>query len=61
MICLSVALVMQHGKRMRRITSSAVVCLALPCFSTLPHKRYDFRKKVIENKMRVMFFSAVFV
>jgi len=57
----SVALVMQHAKRMRRMTLSAVVCLALPCFSTLSHKRYDFRKKVIEHKMLILIFSAVFV
>jgi hypothetical protein len=39
---------------MRRITLSAVVCLALPRLSTLSHKRYDFHKKVIERKMHVM-------
>jgi len=41
----SVALVIQHQKRMRPIILSPVACLALPYFSTLPHKRYDFRKK----------------
>jgi len=30
-------------------------------FSTLSHKRYDFRKKVIEHKMCVLTFSTTFV
>jgi hypothetical protein len=31
-----------------------------PHFSTLSHKRYDFRKEIIENKMRVLIFSTNF-
>ena len=50
--CVSIALVIQHAKRMRRITLPSVVCPALQYFSTLSHKRDDFRKqKIIEHKM----------
>ena len=43
--CVFVALVVQHAKRMRHIILLSVTCLALLYFSTLSHKRYDFRKK----------------
>jgi hypothetical protein len=46
----SVALVTQHAKRVRGIIVSAVTCLILPYFSTVSHKRHDFRKKIFEHK-----------
>jgi len=51
--CVSVALVIQHPKRMRRIILLSVTCLSLLYLSTLSYKRYDFRKKkiVIEHEM----------
>ena len=38
----SVALVIQHAKLMRHITSAHVACLVVPYFSTLCHKRHNF-------------------
>jgi hypothetical protein len=53
----SVALVMKHVKRMRRISLSSVACPAPHC-----HTRHDFRgEKVIEHKMCVLIFSATFL
>ena len=57
--CASVALGIQLAVRMRHIA----IC-ALPRstnFSTLSHKRRDFRGKVTEHKMWVLVFSTTFV
>ena len=47
----SVVLFIQHAIRMRRIILSTVACPPVQYFSTLSHKRQDFRKKKNERKM----------
>ena len=44
-VCVSVALGIQHAKRMLHIILPSVVCMAVPYFPTLSHKRHDFREK----------------
>ena len=43
--CVSVALVVQQEKRMRRIILSSEACPPVPCFYALSYKRHDFRGK----------------
>jgi hypothetical protein len=55
------AFVIQHAKRVHHIVMSSVPYLAVPYFSTVSHKRHDFREKVIEHKMCVLIFCTTFV
>jgi hypothetical protein len=59
--CVFVALVIQHAKRMRRVILTSVASPALQHFSTLSHKRHDFRKSVVEHTMCVLIFSTAVV
>jgi hypothetical protein len=54
------ALLIQNAKRMHHILTSFVAPLAPSYFSTLFHKRHDFRKKVAENKICVLVFPSNF-
>jgi hypothetical protein len=51
----------QQATRMRHIVTSFVAHLAPSHFSTLSHKRRDYRKKVIEHKMCGLMFSTTSV
>jgi hypothetical protein len=55
------AFAIHHAMRMRRIVLPYMACLVLQHFLTLSHKGQDFRKKVIEHKMRSFIFSTTFV
>ena len=59
--CIRVALLTQHAKCMRSIMLSSVASLAPPHFLTLPDKQHDFRRKVIEHKMRVLTSSTTLI
>ena len=50
-----VALLIEYATRMRHIVSSYVAPLAPPSFSTLSHKRHDFRKKLLYIKCVFLF------
>ena len=54
-LCVSVALIIKHERRMRRIVMPRVACLARPHFSTLFHNPYDFREIIIKENIRFNF------
>ena len=58
--CVFVALVIQYAMRMRGCILPSVVCLILPCFSTLSHQRHDLKKTVIGLKRVFFIFSTAF-
>jgi hypothetical protein len=55
--CVHVALLIQHKTRMRHIMTWFVTPLAPPYFSTLSHKRHDFRKKKKDIEHKMFWFS----
>jgi hypothetical protein len=50
-----------YATRMRHVVTSFLAPQGPPHFSTLSHKRRDFRKIVVENKMCVLIFSTTLV
>jgi hypothetical protein len=59
--CAYVALLIQHSAHMRHTVPSTVASLAPSNFSTLSHKRHDFRKKKLLNIKCVLTFSTTFI
>ena len=61
--CVSVALVIQHEMRMRRIILSSPFYVAVPSFSLLSQKTPWFSEKLIENNVRLIYttnFTEIF-
>ena len=59
--CVSVALLIQHAKHMRRIISSPLACLTVPYFCTLSPQTVRFRKKGLFNiKTCILIFPSHF-
>ena len=56
-VVVHVALFIEHATRTRYIVTSFVAPLASPYFSTLSHKRHDFRKKKSYWTLNVFWFS----
>jgi len=60
--CMFIALGITHTMRMHRVILLSVSCPDLQYFSTLSHKRHEFRKKKnIEHKMCVLISTTTFV
>ena len=55
---MSIALSIQHEKRMRRIILSGVPCLLVTYFCTLFHKPLDFHKDVVKRNANVFILST---
>jgi len=55
-----IARFIQHVMRMRHI-AICVLSVSMKIFSTLSHKRHEFREKVTEHKMCVLIFSTSFI
>jgi len=58
--CVSVAIAMQLAKLLGRTILLSVACPTVPYFSTLSHKRHDFRKKK-KHTLCVLILSTTFV
>ena len=51
----------QHAARILHIVTSFLAPWSPPTFSTLSHKRCDFRRNVIERRMCILIFCTTFV
>ena len=59
--CVSLAIVIQHATRMSPAVFPFVACQTPPYFSTLSRKRNEFRKTLIEHKIRVLSVSTCLI
>jgi hypothetical protein len=55
--CVSLASIIQSAERMRHIILLSVACPTVPYFSTLSHKRHDFREKKLLTVKCMLYFS----
>jgi hypothetical protein len=56
----SVALIIQHEKRMRFVILLSMACPTLPRFATSPHNEHHFGNKYITESKMVLIFSKTF-
>ena len=60
-LCVRVYVLLRIHHSMRMSILSSMLSPTLQYFSTLSHKRHDFRKTFIERKMCVLILSKTFV
>ena len=60
-LCVRVCVLLRIHHSMRMSILSSMLSPTLQYFSTLSHKRHDFRKTFIEHEMRLLILCASYV